>query len=236
MDHQLGWHPPPKANEPGNERIESPLVTQRDRIAFVSAAEHGSEIYVLWTDTRQLTKITELDGSSGLSWSPDGTQIAFSMKVAGKEGELVKAPEKPKGAQWADVPRVTTLSSMSGMVPAIFHRDSLTCSSFPQTEEPQGKSVLEIFTTAILRNGPLMVLAYTSRPTAIRTGSSSSAIPRFTDSIWQAVKSLPYRIGTVPITAPVFPRRNHHRLPRIRRQSAGLSSAQTKLNGYRWVQ
>ena len=81
-----------------------------DRIAFISTAEHGSEIYVLWTDTRQLTKITELDGSpSALSWSPDGTQIAFSMKVARKEAELVKAPKKPKGAQWAETPRVTTL-------------------------------------------------------------------------------------------------------------------------------
>ena len=81
-----------------------------DRIAFISTAEHGSEIYVLWTDTLQLTKITELDGyPSALSWSPDGTQIAFSMKVAGKKNELVKAPKKPKGAQWADTPRVTTL-------------------------------------------------------------------------------------------------------------------------------
>lgn len=81
-----------------------------DRIAFVSASEHGSEIYILWTDTGQLTKITELDGSpSGLSWSPDGKEIAFSMKVAGKKDELVKAPKKPKGANWAEAPRVTTL-------------------------------------------------------------------------------------------------------------------------------
>ena len=68
-----------------------------DRIAFVSAAEHGSEIYVLWTDTRQLTKITELDGSpSGLSWSPDGTHIAFSMKVEAKKNELVKSTQEAK--------------------------------------------------------------------------------------------------------------------------------------------
>lgn len=81
-----------------------------DRIAFVSSMAHGSEIYILWTDTRQLAKITELDGSpSGLSWSPDGTGIAFSLKVAGKKDELVKQPKKPKGANWADVPRVTTL-------------------------------------------------------------------------------------------------------------------------------
>lgn len=81
-----------------------------DRIAFVSPGEHGSEIYVLWMDTLQLAKITELDGSpSGLSWSPDGQHIAFSRKISGKKDELVKPPKKPKGAEWAEVPRVTTL-------------------------------------------------------------------------------------------------------------------------------
>lgn len=81
-----------------------------DRIAFISSSDHGSEIHVLWTDTFQLAKITELDGSpSGLSWSPDGKQIAFSRKITGKEDELVKPPKKPKGAKWAEAPRVTTL-------------------------------------------------------------------------------------------------------------------------------
>ena len=81
-----------------------------DRIAFVSSGAHGSEIFILWMDSLQLAKITELDGSpSGLSWSPDGKSIAFSRKVSGKKDELVKAPKKPKGAEWADAPRVTTL-------------------------------------------------------------------------------------------------------------------------------
>ncbi len=81
-----------------------------DRIAFASSTESGSEIYIYWVDTGQFGQITRLDGSpSGLSWSPDGTQIAFSLKVDGKKDELVKAPKKPKGAKWADPPRVTTL-------------------------------------------------------------------------------------------------------------------------------
>ncbi|MCZ6673455.1 MAG: S9 family peptidase [Verrucomicrobia bacterium] len=81
-----------------------------DRIAFVSSTDNGSEIYVLWTDSGQLAKITQLDGSpSGLSWSPDGKWIAFSLKIQEKHAELVKPPKKPKDAKWAEAPRVTTL-------------------------------------------------------------------------------------------------------------------------------
>ena len=43
-----------------------------------------------------------------LSWSPDGTQIAFSMFVSSKRPRLVSPPKKPKGAKWAPEPRVTT--------------------------------------------------------------------------------------------------------------------------------
>ena len=37
----------------------------------------ATEIYVLWTDTRQLTKSQNSMAPTGLSWSPGGTQIAF---------------------------------------------------------------------------------------------------------------------------------------------------------------
>ena len=100
---------------------------------------------------------------------------------------------------------------MSGMVPATFHRDLRTCLSFPLREEQRGRSVQGVFTTAIPRNGHPMVPPSISQPTAMGIGSSSSVIPRFTDSIWQAARSSPSRIGTAPITDPVFPRRNHHR-------------------------
>ena len=81
-----------------------------DRITFVSSTDEGSEIYVLWIDTGQLARISQLEGSpSGLSWSPDGSEIAFSLKVQNKKNELVKPPKKPKGAEWAEAPRVTTL-------------------------------------------------------------------------------------------------------------------------------
>ena len=79
-----------------------------DRIAFVSSSEEGSEIYLYWTETGTVAKLTQLENSpSNLEWSPDGTQIAFSMKVNAKPPVLAKMPEKPKGAKWAESPRIT---------------------------------------------------------------------------------------------------------------------------------
>ena len=79
------------------------------RISFVSSTDNGSEIYVYWVKTGKMAKLTQLERSpSGLSWSPDGEHIAFSMLVPEKPPILVKSPAKPKGAKWADKPRVTT--------------------------------------------------------------------------------------------------------------------------------
>ena len=79
------------------------------RIAFKSSTDAGSEIFVYWLDGGKLTRLTQLDRSPGaLSWSPDGEQIAFSMLVPEEPPMLVKAPEKPKDAEWAEAPRVTT--------------------------------------------------------------------------------------------------------------------------------
>ena len=80
-----------------------------DRIAFVSGTENGSEIFIYWTGSMRLAKISNLPGSpSGLHWSPDGNNIAFSMFVPEKPVVMVRPPAKPAGAEWADVPRVTT--------------------------------------------------------------------------------------------------------------------------------
>jgi len=79
------------------------------RIAFTSGTEHGSEIHVYWLANGKTARLTQLDRSpSGLSWSPDGQQLAFSMLVPEAPAVLVSPPTKPKGAEWADEPRVTT--------------------------------------------------------------------------------------------------------------------------------
>ena len=79
------------------------------RIAFTSSTDEGSEIYMYWIATGQYARISQLDRSPrGLSWSPDGASLAFSMLVPEDPPVLVNAPPKPKGAEWADEPRVTT--------------------------------------------------------------------------------------------------------------------------------
>ena len=49
-----------------------------------------------------------LVGLQSPGWSPDGEHLAFSMLVPEKPPMLVDAPSKPKDAEWAEEPRVTT--------------------------------------------------------------------------------------------------------------------------------
>ena len=44
---------------------------------------------------------------SNLSWSSNGTNLAFTMKVKTLAPVLVKMPKKPKGAKWAKTARIT---------------------------------------------------------------------------------------------------------------------------------
>ncbi len=79
-----------------------------DRIAFSSSTDNGSEIYMYWVDTGKVAKLTQLPFSpSSLVWSPDGSSLAFSMNVPKAPPVSAKIPKKPKGAKWADAPRVT---------------------------------------------------------------------------------------------------------------------------------
>ncbi len=95
----------------GRDAKESGAVWSPDgrRIAFTSTSENGAEIYVFWSENGKTARLTQLDRSpQGLSWSPDGKRIAFSMLVPEVPPILVSPPTKPKGAEWAEEPRVTT--------------------------------------------------------------------------------------------------------------------------------
>ena len=79
------------------------------RVAYVAAADAGSEIYVRWMDSGDTARLTQLpETPRGITWSPDGRWIAFSMLLAEDEPELVEPPPKPEGAEWAEPPRVIT--------------------------------------------------------------------------------------------------------------------------------
>ncbi len=79
------------------------------KIAFTRSTLHGTEIYVYWINTGKEARLTQLNRSpGGLSWSPDNRSIAFSMLVPTAAPSFVSPPQKPKGAKWAEAPRVTT--------------------------------------------------------------------------------------------------------------------------------
>lgn len=74
-----------------------------DRLAYITSAEgRGPELYVRWMDTGQTALLSNLlESPSGLAWSPDGTQLAFSALVPGLKESLATPPSKPEGASWA---------------------------------------------------------------------------------------------------------------------------------------
>ena len=80
-----------------------------NRVAFTSTSENGTEIYVYWVAEGKLNRLTQLDRSpGGMSWSPDSKFLAFSMLIPETPPVLVTAPDRPKDAEWAEAPRVTT--------------------------------------------------------------------------------------------------------------------------------
>lgn len=79
-----------------------------DRLAFISGTDEGSEIYMYWVSSNKIARISQLPFSPGsLTWSPKGDQLAFTMNQEEKPPVIAKMPKKPKGAEWADAPRIT---------------------------------------------------------------------------------------------------------------------------------
>lgn len=96
-----------------------------DRIAFISQGKNGSEIFMYWTQSSKMARMTQLAKSpSSLTWSRDGKLLAFSMFVPSPPPVIAKIPKSPKGAQWAKKPRITDRlnheSDGSGYIPTGF--------------------------------------------------------------------------------------------------------------------
>lgn len=88
----------------GNWRDSSPAFSpDGKRLAFLSDRDGTTQLYVMWLDTREVAKLTNLERSPGAPvWSPDGTKIAYSTFVPALESPLaIRMPERPQGAQWA---------------------------------------------------------------------------------------------------------------------------------------
>ncbi len=76
------------------------------KLAYLSGADGSSQIFLRWMDTGQTARLAQLTESpGGLSWSPDGRWIAFSMLVPESPESPVKLPFRPEGAKWAPPPK-----------------------------------------------------------------------------------------------------------------------------------
>ncbi len=79
------------------------------RIAYLGTGSDGSkQLFVYWTDSNVTAAISHFTESpTSLAWSPDGRWLAFTMPVAAERKPLkVELPEAPKGAKWADPPKL----------------------------------------------------------------------------------------------------------------------------------
>lgn len=90
--------------ESGTSNYSSPRFSPDGaRLAYLSNDEGSSQIYVRWMDTGQTARVTNLTHRpSGLSWSPDGSSLAFTMLVPTATSPMISMPKTPKGAEWAE--------------------------------------------------------------------------------------------------------------------------------------
>ncbi|KAF7781492.1 hypothetical protein PRUB_b0728 [Pseudoalteromonas rubra] len=73
------------------------------KMAYLSSKEGKVQIYMRDLATGLTARVTDVNMTpSGLSFSPDGKQLAFSMFTPGKSKPLFNLDFKPKGAKWAD--------------------------------------------------------------------------------------------------------------------------------------
>ncbi|MCK0129225.1 S9 family peptidase [Erythrobacter sp. F6033] len=78
-----------------------------NRLAYIGRVDGRSALHVHYLQSGRTALIGSFEESpSGLTWSPDGQSLAFSMAVEAKGEQLVSKPKKPKGAKWAEPPVV----------------------------------------------------------------------------------------------------------------------------------
>jgi len=94
----------PLLEDPGKPDFRSPRWSpDGSKLLYVASDENGkSQLFLRWMDTGQTAVLTHLErGPGGISWSPDGSMIAFSMFVPDDPAPFAKMPAKPAGAEWA---------------------------------------------------------------------------------------------------------------------------------------
>ncbi len=77
------------------------------QILYVSNRDGAPQIYCRWMDAGQTAKLTNLtQAPAGVSWSPDGKWLSFTMLVPEAPASIIKMPAPPEGAKWAEPAKV----------------------------------------------------------------------------------------------------------------------------------
>ena len=77
------------------------------QILYVSTRDGSPQIYRRWMDSGQTAKLTNLtQAPAGVSWSPDGKWLSFTMLVPEAAASIIKMPAPPEGAKWAEPAKV----------------------------------------------------------------------------------------------------------------------------------
>jgi len=92
----------------GNRNDRAPRwMPDGKRILFTAEVDGTSQLHYYWSDTHQITVLTRLTRSpGGVSISPDGKQIALTMRVPAEQKPMTKLPSPPEGAEWAGPAKV----------------------------------------------------------------------------------------------------------------------------------
>ncbi len=77
------------------------------QILYISNRDGAPQIYRRWMDAGQTAKLTNLtQAPAGVSWSPDGKWLSFTMLVPEAPASIIKMPAPPEGAKWAEPAKV----------------------------------------------------------------------------------------------------------------------------------
>lgn len=87
----------------GHQDYGLALSPDKKRLAYISTQSGKPQIHLHWLDKNVSAQLSHLTSApSGLTWSPDGSMLAFKMFVKGKATPPVSLSGMPEGAKWAE--------------------------------------------------------------------------------------------------------------------------------------